>query len=406
MRMSMFAGAVLSAALSMAAGTAAAQFSDNKIRIGVLTDMSSLYADINGPGAALATQMAIEDFGGEVNGVPVEMVSADTQNKPDIGISVGGKWIDVDGVDVILGASSSAVTLAVQKLVGEKDSILLVSDAASSTITGTNCNANTIHWVYDTAALANGTGSAVVKAGGDTWFFLTADYAFGYALQGDVSSVVEANGGKVLGAVRHPLNTSDFSSFVLQAQASGAKIVGMANAGGDTVNAIKAASEFGLTQAGQKLAGLLVFITDVHSLGLQTAQGLQLTSAYYWDRTDEGRAWAKRFSERFDGKMPTSVQAGFYSSTMHYLKTLQEIGTDGPGTKVVAEMKKRKTDDPLFGKGYIREDGRKMHDMYLLEVKTPSESKGPWDYMKLVRTIPGEEAFKPMKGGGCPLVGE
>lgn len=404
MKTGLFASAALATALALMAGPAAAQFSDNKIRIGVLTDMSSLYSDINGPGAALATQMAIEDFGGSVNGVPVEMVSADTQNKPDIGISVGGKWLDAEGVDVILGASSSAVTLAVQKMVGEKDSVLLVSDAASSTITGSNCNANTIHWVYDTAALANGTGSAVVKAGGDTWFFLTADYAFGYALQKDVSEVVEASGGKVLGAVRHPLNTPDFSSFVLQAQASGAKVVGMANAGGDTVNAIKGASEFGLTQAGQKLAGLLVFITDVHSLGLQTAQGLQLTSAYYWDRTEEGRAWAKRFSERFDGKMPTSVQAGFYSSTLHYLKTLQEIGTDGPGKTVVAEMKKRKTDDPLFGKGYIRQDGRKMHDMYLLEVKKPSESKGPWDYMKLVRTIPGDEAFRPMEKGGCSLV--
>ncbi len=402
MKTSLIAGVVLT--MAVAAGPAAAQFSDNKIKLGVLTDMSSLYADINGPGAALATQMAIEDFGGNVNGVPVEMVSADTQNKPDIGISVGGKWVDVEGVDVILGASSSAVTLAVQKMVGEKDSVLLVSDAASSTITGSNCNANTIHWVYDTAALANGTGSAVVKAGGDTWFFLTADYAFGYALQKDVTEVVEASGGKVLGAVRHPLNTPDFSSFVLQAQASGAKVVGLANAGGDTVNAIKSASEFGLTQAGQKLAGLLVFVTDIHSLGLETAQGLQLTSAYYWDRTDEGRAWAKRFSDRFDGKKPTSVQAGFYSSTMHYLKTLQEIGTDGPGTKVVAEMKKRKTDDPLFGKGYIRQDGRKIHDMYLMEVKKPSESKGPWDYLKLIRTIPGEEAFRPMEKGGCKLV--
>lgn len=402
MKASLFAGAAL--VLAIAAGPAAAQYSGDTVKLGVLTDMSSLYSDINGPGALLATQMAVEDFGGKVNGKPIEVVSADTQNKPDIGISVGGKWLDVDGVDVILGASSSAVTLAVQKMVGEKDSVLLVSDAASSTITGTSCNANTIHWVYDTAALANGTGSAVVKAGGDTWFFLTADYAFGYALQKDVSEVVEASGGKVLGAVRHPLNTSDFSSFVLQAQASGAKVVGMANAGGDTVNSIKAASEFGLTQAGQKLAGLLVFITDVHSLGLDTAQGLQLTSAYYWDRTEEGREWAKRFSARFDGKMPTSVQAGYYSSAMHYLRTVQEIGTDGPGTKIIAEMKKRKTDDPLFGKGYIRPDGRKMHDMYLLEVKKPSEAKGAWDYFKVVRTIPGNEAFRPMEKGGCPLV--
>jgi branched-chain amino acid transport system substrate-binding protein len=392
------------AAMALTAGATSAQVSGDVVKVGVLTDMSSLYADINGPGAVLATQMAIEDYGGKVLGKPIELVSADTQNKPDIGLSVGGKWLDVEGVDVILGASSSAVTLAVQQMADEKNTVFLVEDAASSDITGKSCNDNTIHWVYDTSALANGTGSAVVKAGGDTWFFLTADYAFGYALERDVSAVVEANGGKVLGSVRHPLNTSDFSSFVLQAQASGAKIVGLANAGGDTVNTIKSASEFGLVQAGQKLAGLLVFVSDVHSLGLQAAQGLNLTEAFYWDLNDQTREWSKRFAERFDGRMPTSVQAGYYSSMMHYLKTVEEIGTDGPGDKVVAAMKERKTDDILFGKGYIRPDGRKMHTMYLFEVKSPSDSKEPWDYYNLVREIPADEAFRPLDEGGCPLV--
>ncbi|MEQ9179646.1 MAG: ABC transporter substrate-binding protein [Nitratireductor sp.] len=392
------------AALAIIASSAGAQeITGDVVKVGVLTDMSSLYADINGPGSVVAAEMAIEDWGSSVLGKPIELVSADTQNKPDIGLSVGGKWIDAEGVDVIIGGSSSAVTLAVQQMVGEKNRVLLVSDAAASTITGKACNANTVHWTYDTAALANGTGSAVVKAGGDSWFFLTADYAFGYALESDVSSVVKASGGKVLGNVRHPLNTTDFSSFVLQAQASGAKIVGLANAGGDTVNSIKAASEFGLVQGGQKLAGLLVFITDVDSLGLQTAQGLNLTEAFYWDQNDETRKWSRRFFERF-GKMPTSTQAGYYASLTHYLKAVEALGTDAPGDKVVAKMKEIKTDDPLFGQGYIRPDGRKMHNMYLYEVKSPGESKEKWDYYKFVREIPAEEAFRPMNEGGCPLV--
>lgn len=395
-------GVAVLAFLSAPAG--AAEISDDVVKVGVLTDMSSLYADINGPGAVLATQMAIEDYGKKVLGKKIELVSADTQNKPDIGLSVAGKWIDAEGVDVIIGASSSAVTLAVQQMAGNKDSVLLVSDAASSDITGKACNDNTVHWTYDTASLANGTGSAVVKAGGDTWFFLTSDYAFGYALERDVSEVVKENGGQVVGHVRHPLNTSDFSSFVLQAQASGAKIVGLANAGGDTVNSIKAASEFGLVQSGQKLAGLLVFISDVHSLGLQTARGLQLTEAFYWNQNEDTRKWSKRFAERFGGKMPTSVQAGYYASLIHYLKAVEALGTDSPGGKVVAKMKELKTNDPLFGKGHIRPDGRKMHDMYLYEVKDPSESKGPWDYYKHIQTIPAEKAFRPMKEGKCPLV--
>ena len=394
------------AALSMAfaATPAAAQLSGDAVKIGVLTDMSSLYADINGMGAVEAVRMAVEDFGGTVLGKKIEIVFADTQNKPDVGLTVGGRWFDVDGVDVIVGASSSAVSLAIQTLAASKSKVFLATDPASSDITGKSCNANTVHWTYDTYALANGTGSAVVQAGGDTWFFLTADYAFGYALERDVSAVVTKSGGKVLGNVRHPLNTSDFSSFILQAQSSKSKVIGLANAGGDTINSIKQAAEFGVVQGGQKLAGLLVFVSDIHSLGLQAAQGLQLTEAFYWDRTDETRAWSKRWGDRFKNRRPTSVQAGFYASIMHYLKSVQALGTDEPGDKVVAKMKELPTDDPLFGKGTVRADGRKMHDMYLFEVKKPSESKGAWDYYNLVRTIPANQAFRPLELGGCKLV--
>ncbi len=399
----LLAGAI-TFAMAVAAGPTSAQISGDVVKVGVLTDMNSIYADINGMGAVEAARMAIEDFGGTVLGKKIELVFADTQNKADIGVTVGSRWFDVDGVDIIAGASSSAVSLAIQTLVGSKNKVFLASDPASSDITGKLCNANTIHWVYDTYALANGTGSAVVQAGGDTWYFLTADYAFGYALERDVGTVVTKSGGKVLGSVRHPLNTSDFSSFILQAQASKSKIVGLANAGGDTINSIKQAAEFGVVKGGQKLAGLLVFISDIHSLGLETAQGLQLTSAFYWDRTEETRAWSKRWGDRFRNRRPTMAQAGFYSSILHYLKAVQALGTDEPGDKVVAKMKEMPTDDPLFGKGYVRIDGRKMHDMYLFEVKAPSESKGPWDYYKLIRTIPAEQAFRPLDQGGCKLV--
>jgi branched-chain amino acid transport system substrate-binding protein len=394
------------AALSMAfaAIPAAAQISGDVVKIGVLTDMTSLYADINGMGAVEAAKMAIEDFGGIVLGKKIELVFADTQNKPDVGLTVGGRWFDVDGVDVIVGASSSAVSLAINSLAASKNKVFVAPDPASSDFTGKSCNATTVHWTYDTYALANGTGAAVVQAGGDSWYFLTADYAFGYALERDVSAVVTKSGGKVLGSVRHPLNTSDFSSFILQAQASKAKVVGFANAGGDTINSIKQAAEFGVVQGGQKLAGLLVFISDIHSLGLQAAQGLQLTSAYYWDRNDESRAFGKRWGDRFKNRRPTMVQAGFYAGVLHYLKAVKALGSDGPGDTVVAKMKELPTDDPLFGKGSIRIDGRKMHDMYLFEVKKPSESKGPWDYYKLIRTIPAKEAFRPLEQGGCKLV--
>ena len=385
------------------AGPASAQWTGNMVKIGVLSDMSSLYADITGPGSVLAARMAVEDFGGKL-GVPVAIVSADHQNKPDVGSNIVRQWIDRDGVDVIVDVPTSSVALAVNEIVREKNKVFLVSGAAASDLTGPKCTPNTIHWTYDTWALAHGTGSAVVKAGGDTWFFLTADYAFGHALERDTSEVVKASGGKVLGAVRHPLNTSDFSSFLLQAQASKAKIIGLANAGGDTINSIKQAAEFGVVKGGQKLAGLLVFITDVHSLGLRTAQGLLLTESFYWDLNDQTRAWSKRFAAKHDGKMPSMVQAGVYAAVTHYLKALAQTKSDEDGKAIVDKMKALPTDDPLFGKGTIRVDGRKIHPTYLFEVKSPDQTKGSWDYYKLVHAIPAAEAFRPLDQGGCPLV--
>jgi branched-chain amino acid transport system substrate-binding protein len=393
----------LAAMGSLGPRPARAQVTDDVVKIGVLTDMSSLYSDINGQGAVVATQMAIDDMGGKVLGKAIELAQADVQNKPDVAVSTAGRWYDVDKVDVILGTGASSSSIATMGVAGQKRKIYLATDPASSDITGKLCNPYTVHWVYDTAALANGTGSAVVKAGGDTWFFITADYAFGHALERDVTKVVLANGGKVVGGVRVPLNTPDFSSFLLQAQASGAKVIGLANAGGDTINSIKQAAEFGIVKGGQKLAGLLVFISDVNSLGLKLAQGLNLTEAFYWDQNDQTRAFAKRFAEKFGGKMPTSIQAGFYSATKRYLEAIKEAGTDD-ADKVMAVLKKEPFEDPVFGKSTIRPDGRNVHDMYLYEVKTPEESKGPWDYYKFIRVIPGAEAFRSMDQGECPLV--
>jgi len=333
----------------------------------------------------------------------VEIVSADHQNKPDVGSQIANQWYDVDKVDAIVDLPTSSVALAVNEITRKKGKALLVSGAATSDLTGKACSPNTIHWTYDTWMLANGTGNAIVKTGGDSWFFLTADYAFGHALERDTEAVVQKNGGKVLGKVRHPLNTQDFSSFLLQAQASKAKIVGLANAGGDTTNAIKQAAEFGIVRRGQNLAGLLVFISDVHSLGLQTAQGLIFTETFYWDMNDQTRAFAKRFAPANRGIQPTMVHAGVYSAVLHYLKAIESSKTDD-GSKVIAEMKRLPTDDPLFGKGSIRADGRKIHPAYLVEVKKPAESKGPWDYHKIRATIPAEEAFRPMDQGGCPMV--
>ncbi len=393
----------LAVALTLAAGTAHAQISDGVVKVGVLNDQSSLYADLSGQGSVVAAGMAVEDFGAAAKGMKVEVVFADHQNKADIGSSIARKWIDAEKVDVIVDVPNSAVALAVNQIVREKGRAFLNSGAASSDLTGKACSPNTVHWTYDTWALANGTGKAIVKTGGTTWFFLTADYAFGHALERDTEAVVVGNGGKVLGKVRHPLNTADFSSFLLQAQASKAKIIGLANAGGDTTNAIKQAAEFGIVRGGQNLAGLLVFLTDVHGLGLQTAQGLIFTEAFYWDLNDKTRAWSKRFAQRNRGIYPTMIHAGVYAAVLHYLKAVEALKSDD-GMKVVAKMKGMPTDDPLFGKGVVRPDGRKIHDVYLFEVKKPSESKGPWDYYKLRATIPAAEAFRPIDKGDCPLV--
>jgi len=391
------------AVLGLMAGTAHGQISDTVVRIGVLNDQSGPYADLAGPGSVVAAQMAVEDFGAARKGMKVEVLSADHQNKPDVGSQIARQWYDVDKVDVIVDVPTSSVVLAVNQVTREKNKALLVSTGGTSDLTGKACTLNEIHWTYDTWALANGTGSAVVKTGGDTWFFLTADYAFGLALERDTEAVVLKNGGKVLGRVRHPFPTSDFSSFLLQAQASKAKIIGLANAGTDTTNAIKQGAEFGITKGGQQFAGLLVFLTDVHGLGLEKAQGLLLTESFYWDLNDQTRAWAKRFAERHHGAMPTMAQAGVYASVLHYLKAVETLKSDD-GPKVIAKMKEMPTDDPLFGKGTIRADGRKIHPMYLFEVKKPSESKGAWDYYKLRATIPAEQAFRPLDQGECPLV--
>ncbi len=394
---------VIALAGATAGGAAQAQISDNVIKIGVLSDMSSLYTDLAGAGSVAATRMAVEDSGIEKRGYKVEIISADHQNKPDVGSAIARQWYDTDKVDVIVDVPNSGVALAVNQITRDKGKAFLVSGAASSDLTGKACSPNTIHWTYDTWMLANGTGSAIVKTGGDTWFFLTADYAFGQALERDTEAVVLKNGGKVLGKVRHPLNTQDFSSFLLQAQASKAKIIGLANAGGDTTNSIKQAAEFGIVKGGQNLAGLLVFLTDVHALGLPTAQGLILTNTFYWDQNDQTRAFAKRFAERDKGIHPTMVHAGVYSSVLHYLKAVEALKSDD-GTKVIAKMKETPTDDPLFGKGAIRADGRKIHPAYLVEVKKPSESKGEWDYYKIRATIPADQAFRPLNQGDCPLV--
>jgi len=382
----------------------AAKAEDLAVKIGVMSDMSGLYADLGGPGSVAAAKLAIADFNPSAHGMKVEMVTGDMQNKPDVGSNLARQWFDVDHVDMIVDVPNSGVALAVNEVAREKNKVFLVSGAASSDLTGPKCSPDTIHWTYDTWMLANGTGKALVKTGGDTWFFLTADYAFGHALERDTTAVVLANGGKVLGSVSHPLNTSDFSSFLLQAQASKAKIIGLANAGGDTINAIKQGAEFGITSGGQKFAGLLVFVTDVNSLGLKTAQGLVLTETFYWDMNAATRAWTKRWQVLMPGKFPSMVQAGVYSAVTHYLKAVAALKSAADGKTVVAKMKAMPTDDPLFGKGSVRADGRTIHPAYLFEVKKPEESKYPGDYYKLRATIPADEAFRPLKDGNCPLV--
>ena len=384
--------------------SASADITGKVIKIGVLNDQSGLYADLAGPGSVMAAKMAAEDSGGKIGDATIEVIFADHQNKPDVGSNIARQWYDVDGVDVIVDVPTSSVALAVSQITREKNKVFLGSSPGTSDLTGKACSPNTIHWTYDTYALAHTTGSAVVQTGGDTWFFLTADYAFGQALERDTSAVVASSGGKVLGSVKHPLNTTDFSSFLLQAQSSKAKVIGLANAGGDTINSIKAASEFGIVKGGQKLAGLLVFLSDIHALGLPTAQGLLLSESFYWDRDDKTRAFSKRYAQRMNGRMPTMAQGGVYSAVLHYLKAVKALKSDSDGRAVVEQMKKTPTDDPVFGKGSIRQDGRKLHPMYLYEVKKPSESKGPWDYYKLVKEVPPEQAFRPLDKGECPLV--
>ncbi len=378
---------------------------DKPIRIGVLTDMSSLYADVTGKGSVVATQMGVEYFNALGKPLKVEIVSADHQNKADVAASIARKWFDTEGVDMIVDVPNSAVALAVNSVAREKNKVMIASGPSSSDLTGKSCSPNTVHWTYDTYALATGGTTAVVEGGGKTWFLLTADYAFGHAMEADITRVVERNGGKVIGGVRAPLNTQDFSSFLLQAQASGAQVIGLANAGGDTINSIKQAVEFGITSGGQKLVATVLYITDVHSLGLKTAQGLQFTEAFYWDLNDATRAWTKRFAPRNDGRYPSALHAGAYGSTLHYLKAVSALGGKaGDGRAVVDEMKALPTDDPLFGKGSIRVDGRKIHPMYLFQVKTPEESKYPWDYYKVLKTIAPEHVWRPLNEGGCALV--
>jgi branched-chain amino acid transport system substrate-binding protein len=396
---------LLGTALALASGgLALAQ--DKTVKIGALSDQSGLYADLGGPGSTLAAQMAVEDSGLIAKGWKIDVISGDHQNKPDIGTAIARQWFDVEKVDTIVDVPNSGVALAVNNVVKEKNGVYINSGAATSDLTNAQCSPNTVHWTYDTYMLAHTTGQALVKAGGDTWFFLTADYAFGAALERDTTAVILANGGKVVGGVKHPLNTADFSSFLLQAQSSKAKIIGLANAGGDTTNSIKQAAEFGIVKGGQKLAALLLFLTDVKAIGLETAQGLNFTETFYWDLNDQTRAFSKKFAARIkSGAPPTMVQAGVYAGLLHYFKALEALGGNPhDGLKVVEKMKSMPTDDALFGKGEIQPNGRTIHSAYLFEVKKPSESKAPWDFYKLVGTVPGDQAFTPLDKSTCALL--
>tara|TARA_R110002124_G_scaffold192970_2_gene360185 strand:+ start:7575 stop:8783 length:1209 start_codon:yes stop_codon:yes gene_type:complete len=389
-------------ATAMMVGGAQAAISDNVVKIGYLADMSGTYRDLAGPNGMKALEMAIADFGGKVNGATIEVVSADDRNSADVASSTVRRWVENDKVDLVAGLVASSVSIAVSDILEENDKLGIISGSAASSITNEHCTPNHIHYVYDTYPLANGTASAVVKEGGKTWYILTADYAFGHALEADVTRVVKANGGEVIGTLRHPFPTPDFSSFILQAQASGADVVALANAGADTTNAINTASEFGVTQSGQTLAALLLFLTDVHALGVDAAQGIQLTTGWYWDMNDETRAWSDRF-EKETGVRPTMVHAGIYSSTMQYLKAVEATGSDDAQT-VRQKMMDTPINDMFAKNGRIRVDGRMVHDMYLAEVKTPAESKGEWDLYKILRTIPADEAYRPLSESKCPLV--
>jgi branched-chain amino acid transport system substrate-binding protein len=389
-------------ATALMVGSAQAEISGNTVKIGYLADMSGTYRDLAGPNGLIALEMAIKDFGGTVNGAKIEVVSADDRNSPDSSSSTVRRWVEHENVDMVAGLVASSVTIAVSKILEENNKLGIVSGSAASSITNEYCTPNHIHYVYDTYPLANGTASAVVAEGGKTWFLLTADYAFGHALEADVTRVVEANGGEIVGTIRHPFPTHDFSSFILQAQASGADVVGLANAGADTTNAITTASEFGVTQSGQTLAALLLFLSDVHALGAEVAQGIQLTTGWYWDMNEETRAWSDRFMEQ-TGVRPTMVHAGIYSSTLHYLNAVQETGSD-EAQAVRQQMIDTPINDMFAKNGRIREDGRMVHDMYLAEVKTPAESKNEWDLYKILRTIPADEAYRPLSESKCKLI--
>ncbi len=389
-------------ASSLIAATAQAQISNNEIRIGYLADMSGTYRDLSGPGGLEALKMAVEDFGGTVDGKKIVLFNADDLNKPDVGANTVRQWIDERNVDMVTGLVASSVVLAASKVVEQGGKLALISGAAASSLTNEHCSPNHIHWTYDTFALANGTANAVLKDGGKSWYILTADYAFGHSMEADIKKVVQAEGGSVVGAVRHPFPSSDFSSYILQAQGSGADVVALANAGADTVNSLKTASEFGVTQSGQRLAGMVVFLNDIHAMGLEVTQGLMLTTGWYWDMNEETRAWAERYQKRV-GSKPTMVHAGIYSATTHYLNAVKQTGSDDTAT-VRAQMAKTPVNDMFAKNGRIREDGRMVHDMYLVKVKTPAESKGEWDLYQMVRTIPGDEAFRPLAESQCKLV--
>jgi branched-chain amino acid transport system substrate-binding protein len=395
---------LLAAVLALA--TAGSVQGQTPVRIGVLNDRSGVYADISGEGSVVAARMAVEDFKAAEKGLKVEIVSADHQNKPDVGASIARQWFDREGVDAIFDVPTSSVALAVHHVARERNKVLVDSGAGTADLTGTQCSPNTVHWTFDTVALANGTGGAMVKRGGDTWFFITADYAFGEAVQRDTTAVITGRGGRVVGAVKAPFPASDVSAFLTAARQSGAKVIGLANAGGDTITAVRQAAKLGITEGGQALAGLLIFSSDIHALTPRVAQGLVLTEPFYWDLNDATRAFSDRFAKTFNGKKPTAVQAGVYGGVIHYLKAVEALKSAKDGGQVIAKMKELPTDDPLFGKGTIRPDGRKIHDMYLFEVKKPGESKDPWDLYKTLATIPGNEAFRPMSEGGCPLVGK
>jgi len=400
LRLAMVWSLLLAAGVSIGAGGSRA--SDDVVRIGVLNDQSGVYADLGGPGAVVAAQMAVEDAGGSVFGRPVEVLFADHQSKADIGVAIARRWFDSDKVDMAIGFDNSSVALAVERVAAEKNRIAIAGAVATTDFTGKACTPNEVAWVYDSYALTTSLAQSLVREGRDTWFFITVDYAFGHSVEADARSAVVASGGKVLGSVRHPLNTADFSSYLLQAQASGAKVIALANAGGDMVNATKQANEFGLTRKGQTVVGLVAFITDIQSVGLEAAQGLRFVTAFYWDRDEESRAWSRRFFARF-ARMPTMGQAGVYSAVRHYLRAIAAAGTN-EAKAVMAKLREMPVNDFFARNGRIREDGRLVHDMYFVQVKTPAESGGPWDYYKVLATIPGDKAFRPLEEGGCPLV--